>query len=62
MLTNKFYLGYLPDGKKGWIEGKHEPLIDEDLWDRAQAARGRNRTSRPTRVVPMENVSGHSPG
>ena len=21
MLTNRFYLGYLPDGERGWIEG-----------------------------------------
>jgi len=48
MLTNKFYLGYLPDSESGWIEGKHEPLIDETLWDKAQAARRRNRTSTHT--------------
>ena len=30
-------LGYLPDGNGGWVDGRHEPLIGEELWDQAQA-------------------------
>jgi site-specific DNA recombinase len=45
MLTNRFYLGELPDGNGGWTQGKHESFIDQDQWDRVQAARQRNRTS-----------------
>jgi len=45
ILTNRFYLGYLPDDEQGWIEGKHEPFIDTEVWDRGQEHRRRNRTS-----------------
>ena len=45
LLTNRFYLGYLPDGDGGWVRAKHEPFITEDLWNQAQEARRRNRTS-----------------
>lgn len=47
MLTNRFFLGELPVREHGrvvrWIRGKHQPFIDEDLWQRAQEARERNR-------------------
>ena len=45
MLRNRFYLGYLPDSKGGWIEGKHDPFIHEELWEQTQEVRRRNRTS-----------------
>ena len=45
MLTNHFYLGELTDGEDGWVAGKHEPFIEQSLWDRAQEARKRRRTS-----------------
>ena len=45
MLTNRFYLGKLTDGEDGWLVGKHEPFIEQSLWDRAQEARKRRRTS-----------------
>ena len=43
MLTNRFYLGYLPDGNGGWVKGKHQPFIDEELWNQVQEVRERNR-------------------
>ena len=43
MLTNRFYLGHLTDGQGGWTRGRHEPFVDQDLWDRAEAARRRHR-------------------
>ena len=43
MLTNRFYLGYLPDGNGGWMKAKHEAFISEKLWDQVQQARERNR-------------------
>ena len=46
MLTNRFYLGYLTDGNGGWIKAKHEPFIDEELWNRVQDARERNKKAR----------------
>jgi site-specific DNA recombinase len=46
MLTNKFYLGYLPNGNGGWIKAKHGPFINEELWNQAQQARERNRKTR----------------
>jgi len=50
MLQNRFYLGELPDGKGGWMPGRHAAVLDAELFQRAQAARGRN-TSRPRRVA-----------
>ncbi len=43
LLQNRFYLGALPDGTGGWIPGVHEPVLDDDLFDRAQQARAANR-------------------
>ena len=43
MLNNQFYLGYLKDGQDGWTRGRHEPFIDKEVWDRAQASRRRRR-------------------
>nr|MDP9472134.1 recombinase family protein [Chloroflexota bacterium] len=50
ILTNRFYLGELPDGSGGWVGGKHGALIDPNLFDRAQRARDAN-TTRPLRVA-----------
>jgi site-specific DNA recombinase len=48
ILRNRFYLGYLPDGKGAWVKGKHEPFIDPVLWEQVQEVRKRNRTSTHT--------------
>ena len=45
ILPNRFYLGYLPDGNGGWVKGKHQAFIDEELWSQVQEARRRNATS-----------------
>ena len=45
LLRNRFYLGYLPDGKGDWIKGKHKPFISEELWTRVQEARKRRGTT-----------------
>jgi site-specific DNA recombinase len=44
ILMNPFYLGYVTY-KGTRIAGKHPALINDDLWDRAQAARIMNRKS-----------------
>ena len=44
MLTNRFYLGELPDGAGGWAPGIHEAVIDPDVFERAQEARRNNAT------------------
>ncbi len=44
MLQNCFYIGKLPDGKGGWVKGKHSPIIPLELFEAAQQARGRRRT------------------
>ncbi len=47
ILINRFYLGELPVRENGrvvaWIRGKHNPFIDEELWQHAREARERNR-------------------
>ncbi len=47
ILTNRFYLGYLPDGNGNgkWVKGKHEAFVTEQLWNQAQEMRRRNATS-----------------
>ncbi|MDQ3549856.1 MAG: recombinase family protein, partial [Chloroflexota bacterium] len=45
ILTNRFYLGELPEGDGGWMQGKHEAMIDADLFDAAQRMRTMNRTN-----------------
>ena len=45
ILTNRFYRGYIPDGDGGWIGGKHEPFVDEALWEQVQRMRERNKKS-----------------
>ena len=42
LLRNRFYLGELADGQGGWVEGPHEPLLDDALFTVARAARERN--------------------
>jgi len=49
MLKNRFYLGELPDGKGGWIKGKHQPLISAELFEAAERTRERN-TNRPKNI------------
>jgi hypothetical protein len=45
ILTNQFYRGYLPNGNGGWVKGKHEAFISEELWSQVQEMRRRNATS-----------------
>ena len=45
IITNRFYLGYLPDGKGGYIKGRHAAFIDQAVWDQAQEQRRRRLTS-----------------
>ncbi len=48
ILRNRFYLGELPDGRNGHMPGKHSPVIDPLLFERAQAVRATN-TRKPVR-------------
>jgi hypothetical protein len=50
MLQNRFYLGKLPDGNNGWIKGKHEPFIGEELFNAAQEQRARKQRSKSSSV------------
>ena len=56
MLTNRFYLGYLPNGNGEWVRGRHNPFISEELWSQAQEARERNRKT-PIRIPKGRSVS-----
>ena len=55
LLQNRFYLGSLPDGNGGWIEGKHDGVIEPSLWEEAQRARARNRKA--PRTVPRQRTT-----
>ena len=39
MLKNKFYIGYIEDGKGEWIKAKHQPFISRKLFETVQATR-----------------------
>jgi hypothetical protein len=45
ILTNHFYIAQLPDGKGGYIPAKHKPFIRQEIWDAAQEARWKRRTT-----------------
>ena len=45
ILTNRFYVGEIPDGNGGWIKAQHEPIVNPELFKQAQATRARNRRS-----------------
>ena len=45
MLTNRFYLGELPNGDGEWVNGKHAPLITHELFGAAMESRNRNRNN-----------------
>ena len=50
ILKNRFYLGELLDGQGGWIAGAHQPVLDSELFERAQRARAKNQTANASRV------------
>jgi hypothetical protein len=50
IVQNRFYIGELPDGKGGWIKGKHKPFISEGLFNAAQVERTRKRRSKDSSV------------
>jgi site-specific DNA recombinase len=55
ILTNRFYLGQLPEGKRGkggWIEGMHQPMTPQELWDAAQHHRGQRRAKVGAATMP----------
>jgi site-specific DNA recombinase len=54
LLQNRFFLGELPDGHGGWFGGVHEPVLDDDLFDRAGAMRAANRRSPGPISVPRQ--------
>lgn len=49
MLMNPFYLGELPGG----VQGKHEPIITRDVWDKAQQMRAYRRNLPNLTVTPQ---------
>ena len=48
ILTNRFYVGYLPDNNGGYVQARHKPFIEQGIWDAAQETRRRNRISTHT--------------
>jgi site-specific DNA recombinase len=50
MLKNHFYLGKIPDGNGGWLKGKHEPFVSQELFDAVQEERTKRRHNMNTRV------------
>jgi len=46
MLQNRFYLGELPDGKGGWVKGKHQPFVSNGTFNDAQVERAHRRRTK----------------
>ena len=53
IFTNPFYYGGFeyPKGSGNWYQGKHEPMITEEEYDRAQAILGRKGKPRPKKHI-----------
>lgn len=47
MLTNRFYLGEIPDGRRGWLKARHPALVPPELWEEVQRTRAQNRKVQP---------------
>ena len=43
ILQNRFYLGELPDGNSGWVKGRHQSFIAEEVFTMAQEQRSKRR-------------------
>ena len=43
ILMNRFYVGELPTSDGGWTQGKHQGLIEKEIFEGAQRAREANR-------------------
>ena len=56
MLVNRFYIGYIQDGNKGWLEAKHKAFIDAGLFEEVQTMRQKNRTSTHQHTVRSKNI------
>jgi len=56
-LASHFYIGYLPYGKGGYLKAKHKPFIEQGIWDAAQDARRRNRTSTHTKCPVKKKIN-----
>ena len=57
LLQNRFYLGELPDRAGGWIDAAHEPVLNGELFDRAEQARAANRRAvGPRSVMPCRRT------
>jgi site-specific DNA recombinase len=50
MVTNRFYIAYIPDGNGGWLKGKHEPFVSSELFERVQDERAKRRTNMNNRI------------
>jgi site-specific DNA recombinase len=69
ILTNRFYLGNLPDGTEGWIPAKHAAVLDPERFEATQAARAmhsrhRHSVPMPTRTYSLSGqaICGHCGG
>src|SRR5215213_10601678 len=60
LLQNRFYLGQLPDGQGGWVPGAHQPVLDDELFSQAAAARRANQSGslKVTRAHQRHSLSG----
>ena len=60
VLTNRFYLGELPNGENGWVDGVHEPLVPLETFEQVQEIRARNRSKPHTvkRTARVYSLSG----
>ncbi|MDH5365004.1 MAG: recombinase family protein, partial [Dehalococcoidia bacterium] len=48
ILTNRFYIGYIPDGNAGWVKAKHETFIEPEIFEEVQKKRQKREHPRNT--------------
>ncbi len=56
LLTNRIFLGELPDGKGGWVPGKHPAYVEASLWDGVQRARQVHRSATANHTTSQSRV------
>jgi DNA invertase Pin-like site-specific DNA recombinase len=57
LLHQRVYLGECPNSRGEWVRGRHEPIVDRDLWQRAQEAlKARAKSGGPKAHSPRTNA------
>lgn len=62
ILSNKFFVGYIPDGNGGWLEAKHQPFITSEVFEEVQMMRAKRASAQShirsdAKVYPLSGLT-----